>query len=460
MMVRMPFLCTLPSVPSAGRWSSLLVAVVLAVGCALPGTPATPAAIPAGSSASPPGPIATPSLAANTPGAIVAVPALQLLDRGARDVADVPLDDIHAVATSRNQFALDIFGVLAAAEGNIVLGPDSISNALSMLYAGTGGETASQLREHMHLALPDDQLHAAAGALDASLLEANGAEGVELLRGTRLFGQAGLPFGESFLETVSRRYGAPLAAVDFAGQPEAARAVINEWVAELTRELIEELMPPGSINPLTILVIVDAQYMKADWLTTFDPERSAMAPFYLGDGTSPDVLTMTGGLEIPYAEGPDWVAAELPYAGDRLAMLVVVPDDLADFEATLDAGVLEGVADQLDVPDEPVLVELPSFDVRQHSRLLDVLAELGITDLTDLRGIAPGAFVSAIEHEAVVKVDEVGTEAAAATGIAVDVCACPHPTLRADRPFLFFVRDGLTGSILFMGRVADPTQSN
>jgi serpin B len=438
-----------------------LLVLVLAAGCASPGapiaTPAQPSATPGRPAATPSPPASTRTPALSTPGAVAILPGVEFLDRGPRDVADVPLDDIRAIAAARNQFALDIFGILAQADGNVVLGPDSISNALSMLYAGAGGQTADHLRDHMHLPLPDEQLHAAAGALDASLLEANEAEGIELLRGTQLFGQAGYTFGEPFLETVSRRYGAPLAAVDFVGRPEVARTAINDWVAELTRELIEELMPAGSIDPSTVLVLVDAQYMKATWRTQFDPEQTRSLPFHLEDGTTQDVPMMTAMLDIPYAEGVDWTAAELPYAGDRLAMVVVVPDDLAAFEATLTADSLAGLIDQLVVPDEPVRVELPRFETRQHSGLLEVLADLGITDLSDLSGIAPGVFVSAIEHEAVVKVNEEGTEAAAATGIAVAECACPHPELRADRPFLFFVRDQLTGSILFMGRVADPT---
>jgi serpin B len=270
-----------------------------------------------------PTPTASPDLSP-TPVALAAIPGAEVLVRGERSVADVALDDIRSVAAARNAFGLDIFRLLARGEGNLALGPDSISNALTMTYAGARGDTAAQMRVAMHFDLSDEALHRAAGALDASLLEANDTDGIDMARGTQLFGQRGFEFKEPFLETLSRDYGAPLATLDFADDPETARGVINTWVAELTRQLIEELMPPGSISGNTQLVIVDAQYMKAAWDEPFDPDRTSDAPFHLADGSTVEVPMMGHNLSIPMASGEDWVAGELPYEGDRLAMLVVV----------------------------------------------------------------------------------------------------------------------------------------
>lgn len=389
--------------------------------------------------------------------AIGAIPGADILDRGPQVVADIPAEDMRALAGARNEFALDIFRILAASDGNVVLGPDSISNALSMTYAGAAGQTAAQMRKHMHLPLPDDQLHAAAGALDASLRSLDGMEGIEMLRGTRLFGQKDMQFGEPFLDTLSRDYGAPLAALDFAAQPEASRSVINDWVAALTNGLIKELMPQGTVDPSTRLVITDAQYMKAAWDEPFNPAETRDLPFELPNSQRVVVPTMLNDLKIPITGGSDWVAGELPYKGGRLALLVIVPRSLASFEQDLTADRLDGIIGQLAV-DSYVPIQLPRFEVKQHSSLLPVLAQLGITDLTNLSGIAPGLFVGAVEHEAVVKVNEEGTEAAAATGVAIPA-SMPQFELKADRPFLFFVRDRQTGAILFMGRVADPSAS-
>ncbi|HVM31158.1 MAG TPA: serpin family protein [Candidatus Limnocylindrales bacterium] len=389
---------------------------------------------------------------------IAAIPGADVLVRGERSVADVTIKDLRSIAAARNAFGLDIFRLLAREDGNIVLGPDSISNALTMTYAGARGSTAAEMRSAMHLDLSDDALHRAAGALDASLLEANDIDGIEMARGTRLFGLRDFPFKESFLETLSRDYGAPLATLDFTADPDHARAVINDWVAQLTRELIPELMGPGKVTGNTRLVIVDAQYMKAVWDEPFDPDWTGDAPFHLPDGSTIDVPMMRNHLMIPIAGGDDWVAGELAYKGGRLTMLVIVPQDLASFEAHLDKDRLDSIVADLR-EQSYVPISLPRFEVSQHSDLVPLMRELGIEDLFgggDLSGISDSdLWVGGVEHEAVVKVNEEGTEAAAATGAEMPGSA-PAVEVRADRPFLFFVRDRHTGSILFMGRVADP----
>jgi serpin B len=392
------------------------------------------------------------------PQVIGAISGAEVLARGERSVADVPIEDVRSIAAARNAFGMDIFKLLAQKPGNLALGPDSISNALTMTYAGARGNTAAEMRSAMHFDLPDERLHRAAGALDASLLEADDIDGVDLARGTRLFGQRGFDFKEPFLETLSRDYGAPLATVSFGDDPEQARGVINDWVSELTRELIPELMPEGKITADTRLVIVDAQYMKAAWAEPFDPEWTSDAPFHLADGSTIEVPMMSHHLTIPIAGGDDWVAGELPYEGDRLAMLVIVPHDLAAFEARLDIETFESIVGQLEERDY-IPISLPRFELKQHSDLVPLMRELGMDDLfdsADLSGMAESElWVGGVEHEAVVKVNEEGTVAAAGTGVEIPG-SMPALELNADRPFLFFVRDRHTGSILFMGRVADP----
>lgn len=437
-----------------GSLASALAALVIITGACVAAPP--PAASPE-SSLSPASPLA-PSTAPS-PAAVAQIQGAEILTRGERSVTDVPADDIEAVAAARNALGLDIFRLLAREEGNIALGPDSISNALSMVYAGARGNTAAEMRSAMYFTLPDAQLHRAAGALDASLLQANDIDGIDMARGTQLFGQRSFEFKEPFLETLSQDYGAPLAALDFVQDPEQARGAINGWVAALTRELIPELMSPGTVTAQTVLVLVDAQYMKAAWDEPFDPDWTSDAPFQLADGSTIEVPMMRHHLTIPMASGDDWVAGELPYEGDRLAMLAIVPNDLAAFESELDMDQLDSIIGSLE-ESWYVPISLPRFEARKHADLSAVLQELGVKDLfggADLSGMSDGGlWVGSVQHEAVVKVNEEGTEAAAATGVEIPGSA-PAMELNADRPFLFFIRDRQTGSILFMGRVADPT---
>lgn len=427
--------------PNALAWVAVLISSHLLAGCVT----------------APPGPSAEPT---PSPVAIAAIPGADVLARGERAVAEVAIEDVRSIAAARNALGLELFRLLASEEGNIALGPDSISNALSMVYAGARANTAAEMRAAMHFELPDDQLHRAAGALDASLLEANDIDGIEIARGTRVFGQRELDFKEPYLATLSRDYGAPLATLDFAQDPEAARGVINDWVAELTRQLIPELMQPGTISQMTRLVIVDAQYMKAAWDEPFDPERTSDAPFHLADGSTVEVPMMRHNLTIPVASGDDWIAGELPYEGERLAMLVIVPQDLAAFEAQLDIEMLDSIVGGLREA-HYIPIALPRFEIKKHADLTPQLRQLGIDELfggADLSGIADSElWVGSVQHEAVVKVNEEGTEAAAATGVEIPG-SLPHLELNADRPFLFLVRDRHTGSILFMGRVAEPAE--
>jgi serpin B len=236
-------------------------------------------------------------------------------------------------------------------------------------------------------------------------------------------------------------------------------------VAEKTRDRIEELLGPGTINALTRAVLVNAIYFKGSWATAFDPEATRTRPFHLLDGSRRDVEMMHGLWETTYAKGDGWQAVRLPYFG--ASMLVVVPDsgNFASVESGLTADFLADVDRRMKLHD--VDLGLPRWESASSIGLRDILRRMGMTDafdpnLSDLTGVAPidDLYVSDVIHQANVTVDEEGTEAAAATAVIMRVTSAapvlPRVTLTVDRPFLYLIQDDATGEILFMGRLLTP----
>jgi serpin B len=254
--------------------------------------------------------------------------------------------------------------------------------------------------------------------------------------------------------------------VDYAGDPEAARALINAWVDDRTERRIPELLSPGDVDALTRLVLVNAIYLKAAWQQPFPETSTRPAPFTRPDGSTIDVPTMATSAEYAYAAGDGWRAVELPYVGGQLAMTILVPDDLAAFVDDLDAAAFAAITDAL----APAMVDLsmPKFGIETKADLVRTLAALGMPtafdpERADFSGMtaAERLYVSAVVHQANIDVDEKGTEAAAATAVVMRATSQPaeRVTLRVDRPFLFAIRDVPTGTILFLGQVADPAAS-
>jgi serpin B len=240
---------------------------------------------------------------------------------------------------------------------------------------------------------------------------------------------------------------------------------INDWVHEQTEERIPELLGRGAVDTLTRLVLVNAVYLKAAWQQPFAEGSTHPAPFTLADGTTVDVPTMTTETQFGYADGDGWQAVELPYVGGQLAMTIVVPDDLAGFVDGLDADSFAAIVDSLE--SSYVDLSMPKFGIETKTDLADTLAAQGMPlafdpAAADFSGITAEErlFITAVVHQANIDVDEKGTEAAAATAVAMGLSALPEPvTMRIDRPFLFALRDVPTGTILFLGQVADPSAS-
>ncbi len=345
--------------------------------------------------------------------------------------------------------------------------------ALAMTYAGASGSTAEEMAGVLGDELDAEAFHSAMNALDQALesrnRDATSQEGsVELSIVNSLWGQQGYEFREAFLDLLALDYGAGMRVVDFV-DPEAreqARAAINDWVAGETNDRIEELIQPGVLDDLVRLVLINAVYLNAAWAMPFLEESTADGEFSLLDGSTVQVPMMRQSGSLRYATGDGWQAVELPYAGRDLAMLVIVPDQegsFADVESDLPNGLLDRVVYGLSF--EQVVLALPKFEIRTQAGLVPMLQAMGLTEATgtsaDFSGMtgAPDLFISDIVHEAWISADEAGTEAAAATAVMMSLTAAPisEIDMTVDRPFLFVLRDVETGSILFMGRVLDPS---
>ncbi|MCX7681349.1 MAG: serpin family protein [Anaerolineae bacterium] len=391
------------------------------------------------------------------------------------DVARVTEPDISAqemaeLVGGNNAFAFDLYHALREGEGNLFYSPLSISIALAMTWAGARGETERQMAETLHFTLPQDRLHPAFNALDLELAQrGQGAKGKDG-KGFRLhivnalWGQQGYRFLPDFLETLARHYDAGMQLLDFASDPEAARGTINGWVSKQTEGRIKDLLPPGTVNPLTRLVLTNAIYFNAAWAEQFDRSDTRNGVFYLLDGSQVTVPMMQQTASYGYLTGEGFQAVELPYDGNELAMVILLPDAgrFEEFEDSLDAGRVKELLDGLTY--ERVTLTMPRFRVESSFGLADTLATLGMPaafqpDQADFSGMdgSRNLYIGAVQHKAFVVVDESGTEAAAATGVVIGLTAFrPHIEVTVDRPFIFLIRDLQTGTVLFVGRVVNP----
>jgi serpin B len=376
--------------------------------------------------------------------------------------------DAAVVVAGNNQFAADIYGKLAATPGNVFLSPFSISTAFAMVDAGAAGQTDAELRAALHFTLPGDQTHVAYGAVLDSLDVGRDFGNYTLATANRLFGQDGFPFAAPFLAITKDQYGAELLAVDFKYETEAARGQINDWVADQTDDKIPELFAPGVLNTDTRLVLANAILFKGDWENKFEQGSTQESPFTLADGSTVTAPIMQKEDAIAVAYVPGGRLGVFPFAGKDIAMMVLLPDEasgLPALEAQLSGvAVAEWIAALPESGGEKTTVRLPKFGFTSSFDLVSALRALGITtafdpvtaDLSGMNG-QRDLFLQSAVHKAIIAVDEDGAEAAAATGVGAGTTSVPE-TFEVDHPFVFFIYDNVTGSILFLGRVADPTK--
>lgn len=399
-------------------------------------------------------------------------PQLLVSDREREESPPVAEDEITQLVQGNTGFALDLFDEVRDTDSNLLVSPYSISVALSMTWAGARGTTEAQIADALRYPFGQETLHPAFNALGQSL-ENNGEEAdhdnqpFQLELTNSIWGQEAYPFSDAYLDTLAVNYGAGLRVLDFKSNPEAARTEINEWVEEQTNEKIKELLPSGSISELTRLALVNAVYFKADWKHTFEKEATEDGTFTALDGSQSTVPMMRQSTSFPYAETDGHQLIELPYVGDSIGMVVVLPADGAfeSFERSLDANRLTSMLDSLQSRAGEIV--LPRFTYDSTLNLKKTLSALGMEiafdeNRADFTGMAESdhgedLFISDVVQKSHIAVDEKGTEAAAATGVVVSTTSAPIDPFEmiVNRPFIHLIRDRETGTILFLGRVTD-----
>jgi serpin B len=380
--------------------------------------------------------------------------------------------DTQKVIAGNTGFAVDLYGKLRTSEGNVFFSPYSISTALAMTYGGARGETAEQMAQTLHFDLTADKLHPAFAELKANLDTVQKKGQIKLAVANSLWPQEGFSFLPDYLDLCQKYYGTSITPVDYIGHTEDARKIINNWVEAKTNRKIVELLKPGMLDSSNRLVLVNAIYFKGNWARRFEANLTENEPFNLplGKTVTAPLMRQTG--DFYYAEFPGLQVLELPYAGGDLSMLVLLPrqrDGLGNLEAELTAQNLTTWTANL--KSHTVVVLLPKFKSTSEFSLAETLADMGMSDAfifgqADFSGMdgRKDFFVGHVIHKAFVEVNEEGTEAAAATAVLMVAGSMapsnqpPIPVFRADHPFLFLIRDNRSGSVLFLGRVMDPTK--
>ncbi len=378
-----------------------------------------------------------------------------------------PAADVAQTIDDTTRFAFDVYRKLPAQE-NLAFSPWSVVTALSMTYPGARGSTQTAFEQTMHLSLPAERHHRAMNTVDAALeSRGQGAAGRDgkafrLRSNNQLFTQKGLPIQPDFLDVLAQEYGAGVRQLDFQAQPEPSRAKINDWVSTNTEGLIPELLPQGSITSDTALALVNTLYFNAAWKHPFEKEKTAPGNFTLSDGSTVRVELMADeSVELSYGQLNGVEVFDLPYQGDEVSMVLLVPPvgQLASLEASLDGASLRAHLEAATARTAPL--RMPKFEVKTQADLGEILEALGLgvafSPEADFTGMTSGGglAITSVVHEAVVKTDEAGTEAAAATAVVVGRLFIPE-YLEIDRPFVFVIRDRATGAALFVGRVARP----
>ena len=392
-------------------------------------------------------------------------------------------------APAINAIGIDLLHATSHLDQNALLSPYSIETALAMTYAGADGNTREEMARVLHLNAEATQVAGAFSGLQAQLdsMVQNSVRESEQMKkyevtnepmvlgvANRIFGEQHYPFRPEFLKLLKTSFDAPLEPMDFRNNPAGASKKINDWVAEQTRNKIQNLVPAGALNKRTGLVLVNALYLKAPWAEVFPERATQPLPFHVRGAETANVPTMYIQKSFGCTKTNGVTVVSVPYKGNNLQFLIILPDEtngLAKVEAGL---TVKKLANWASLPNQEVKLFLPKFKMQPPTLPLGAaLQKLGMTTAFD---IPPGSAnfdrmaprkpddylaISDVFHKTFISVDEKGTEAAAATAVAmVRAGAIMRPQepveVRVDHPFLFAIQHRATGACLFLGHVVDP----
>ena len=384
-------------------------------------------------------------------------------------VARPDVEKIENIVMANNQFAIDLYlKNKGQQEENVFFSPYSLSVALAMVYEGAKNETAQEIENVFYF--PKDNILRRESYFNLQNWLSRKDIKHEFNIANALWAEKNFYFLNEYFEIISQHYQGLIENLDFIKKPEQSRERINKWVEFETKEKIKNLIPQGIINDSTRLILTNAVYFKGEWLEEFNQINTQKDNFYISSRESVKVNMMQRLDEdalFPYYATENFQIMEMPYDGEEISMFVLLPKekDLKELEKKLTLASLDLWQENLE--EQRVKVYFPKFKIETKYFLKSVLDEMGMatcfTDQADFSGITGqrDLLINEIIHQAFVEVDEKGTEAAAATGVVMDLTSVPSepiPVFRADRPFIFLIQEKETKTILFMGRLVNPEQ--
>lgn len=375
---------------------------------------------------------------------------------------------LKALVDGNTQFAFDFYRQINTGDDNIIFSPISLSLALSMTISGARGSTRDEMLQALSLSSLGEELHPSFNAL-LHAIEASEASKppadetgspFNLNIANAIWSQKGADFEGDFLDGLAVNYGAGIHEVDYMQDVATARQAINQWIANETENKIPKLIPDNVLDTSTRLVLANAIYFKGSWAFPFSEGGTRKSPFTLLNGKTIDVDMMSlSNAMLPYSQQDGFQLVALPYLSRDFSMLVILPDvgRFVDIEAGLSVEQLQTAVNAMETTQ--LALSMPKFDFETGVNAVPPLKSLGMLSAfsnADFSGISKtmGLFISDVLQKATITVDEKGTEAAAATMVAMQE-SMPGELL-IDHPFLFTIRHEPTGSILFMGRVLKP----
>jgi serine protease inhibitor len=382
------------------------------------------------------------------------------------DDSGVTPDGITAAVKANNQFAFKLYSEYAAKDSNVFFSPYSISTAVAMTYEGAKGKTAQEMQSVFQF--PADSVSRRSAF--ASIYNEINKDGknYKLSTANALWAQKDYPFLADYLKTTENYYGGKVTNMDFVAEPEKSRLIINKWVEDQTNNKIKDLLSPGDIHDMTRLVLTNAIYFKGKWHLQFEKKDTEERDFKI----SPQSTIKTQMMKLQgekalfnYAENDNYQMIELAYQGDEVSMVIVLPVENSDATTSIDEQSFNEL--KASMKKQKVNVFIPRFKFETKYMMADDLKKLGMptafdSSQADFSGMTGNddLYIDKIIHQAYIDVNEEGTEAAAATGIAMAGKAMPSEPIifNADHPFMFVIQQKSNGNILFMGRVNDPTQ--
>jgi serpin B len=375
--------------------------------------------------------------------------------------------EIQSVVNANNQFAFDLYSRYSSKDGNVFFSPYSITTALAMTYEGAHGQTATEMQKVLHLTDNTDSRRAATASIYTDLNTAG--KPFTLKTANALWSEKTYQFLPDYFSTIANYYKGNVTNLDFKMNPEGSRTTINSWVENQTNNKITNLIPQGAIDSLTRLVLTNAIYFKGTWVIQFNKSQTQKASFTTASGSTvqTDMMTLSGEKALfNYGETASAQILELPYSGNELSMLLILPKQGVNLD-TIEKGLgTSFLGYQSSLTNQRVDVFMPKFTFKTTYSLASDLTAMGMptafSTAADFSGMTGNLdlYIGAVIHQAFVAVDEEGTEAAAATAVMMGVTSAmpqPIPVFRADHPFIFMIENTKTGEILFMGRVTNPT---